>query len=141
MIVRVATAAVLGLILGACAAGPPPEPPPPPPLDPVGTYDLSIGIEGMEILGVLVIRGSAEDGYTGSIDTEMGGAAIADITVEGQTVIFSIPEVGAGAELLFEGDTFSGWVVGDMGEASMSGTKRTLAVSRSSYAARWNSSS
>ncbi len=124
MIKRVVTLAALGLVLSACAAGPPPEPPGPPPLDPVGTYDISVGIEGMELPGVMVIRESADGGYTGSIDTEMGGASISEVAVEGQTLTFTIPDVGAVVELLFDGDGFSGWLAGDMGEASMTGTKR-----------------
>ena len=124
MLKRVTTTAFLAFLLSACAGGPPPEPPAPPPLDPVGTYDIFVAAQGMEIAGVLFIRGSAEEGYTGSIDTDMGGAGISNIAVEGQTLTFSIPEVGADVEVVFEGDEFSGGMIGDMGEAEIFGSKR-----------------
>ena len=124
MIKRLTTTAALGLFLSACAGGPPPEPPAPPPLNPAGTYDISVAAQGMEVMGVMVIRGSAEEGYTGSIDTDMGGAAISNIVVEGQTLTFSIPEVGADVEVVFEGDEFSGGMVGSMGNADIFGTRR-----------------
>ena len=125
MIKRITTAAAIGLLLSACAGGPPPEPPPPPPLDPTGTFDIAISFDGGELSGMLVIRGSAEEGYTGSIDTDMGGAALADIMVDGQTVTFYIPDADAVVEVVFEGDGFSGGVDGALGAASLSGTKRT----------------
>ena len=124
MFKRTPTFAALTLLLSACAGGPPPEPPAPPPLDPVGTYDISVAAQGMEIMGVMVIRGSAEEGYTGSIDTDMGGAAISNIVVEGQTLTFSIPEVGADVEVVFEGEEFSGGMVGSMGNADIYGIRR-----------------
>lgn len=124
MIKPFASAAALGLLLGACAGGPPPEPPAPPPLDPVGTYDIGVAAEGMEVAGVMVIQGNATDGYTGSIDTEMGGAAITDIAVEGQTLTFSIPDAGAAVQVLFNGDEFSGSLSGAMGDATIWGKKR-----------------
>jgi hypothetical protein len=79
----------------------------------------------MELGGVLIIDGSAEAGYTGSIDTEMGGAALADIAVDGQAMTFSIPEGGMTAEVTFEGNEFTGWMAGGMGDADIIGVKRT----------------
>lgn len=125
MIRRIAAAAALGLLLAACAGGPPPEPPAPPPLDPVGTYDIGVAAEGMEIAGIMTIQGNATDGYTGSIDTEMGGAAITNIAVDGQTLTFSIPDAGAEVQVLFAGDEFSGSLSGAMGDANIWGRKRT----------------
>ena len=61
----------------------------------------------MEIAGVLVIQGNATDGYTGSIDTEMGGASITNIMVDGQTLTFSIPDAGADVQVSFAGDEFN----------------------------------
>jgi hypothetical protein len=119
----------LGLLVTACAGGAPPEPPAPAPIDPAGTYDIVVVAEGMEVTGVMVIRGSAEAGYTGNIDTDMGGAAIYDIEVEGDTLRFSIPDAGMTAEVVFEGMEFTGWLAGDMGDASVQGVKRSGEVS------------
>jgi hypothetical protein len=124
MIKRLTTTTVLGLLLSACAGGPPPEPPAPPPLDPTGTFDITVAAEGMEIAGVMIIEGNAEEGYTGSIDTEMGGAALSNIAVEGQAVTFFIPEADADVTIVFEGDSFSGGMNGMMGAADFFGTKR-----------------
>ena len=124
MIKRLSTAAVLGLLLSACAGGPPPEPPAPPPLDPTGTFDITVLPEGMEITGVMVISGSAEEGYTGSIDTEMGGASVTNITIDGQTMTFYIPDVDADVQVVFDGDQFAGGMSGAMGGADFFGTKR-----------------
>ncbi len=121
-------AITLGLLLSACAGSPTPEAPAPAPepevFDPAGTYDILVAAQGMEIVGVLTITGSADAGYTGDIDTEMGGAPITDIVVEGQTVTFRIPEAGATVELLFEGDEFTGQMTGNMGDATIEGVKR-----------------
>lgn len=123
MFKRLASASALALVLAACAGGPPPEPPAPPPLDPTGTWDMIVEADGMTIGGVMVIEGSAEAGYTGSIDTDMGGAGISDITVDGQLLTFSIPDAGASVTLEFEGDEFSGSMSGVMGEATIYGQR------------------
>jgi hypothetical protein len=124
MIKRLTTAAATLILLSACAGGPPPEPPAPPPLDPTGTYDITVDAEGMTISGVMVIRGSAEEGYTGSMDTDMGGAGVSDIVVEGQTVTFYIPEAEADVQVIFEGDGFTGGMSGMMGDAGIVGKRR-----------------
>ena len=125
MFKRLTTAALLGFVLNACAGGPPPEPPGPPPLDPVGTYDFTVAAEGMEIVGTMIIQGSEEEGYTGSVDTEMGGAGVTNLVVDGQVMTFSIPEADADVRIEFEGDTFSGWMEGAMGAADFFGKKRS----------------
>lgn len=125
---RAFLAAALGLALSACASGPPPAPPAPPtppPLDPTGTYDILVSAQGMEIGGTMTIRGSAEAGYTGDVDTEMGGAGMTSIVVDGQTMTFSIPEGGMSGEVVFDGDEFTGTMSGGMGDASITGVKRT----------------
>ncbi len=124
MLRHLATASALTLFLAACAGGPPPEPPPPPPADPAGTWNVSVALEGMDISGVLSIRGSAEDGYTGSIDTDIGGASIANVSVDGQTVTFTIPDAGVDVALFFDGDGFTGELGGAMGVGSIRGVKR-----------------
>ncbi len=106
----------------ACG-GAPAEPPAPPPLDPTGTFDLTIVGDGMNIGGSLVIR-SAADGYTGSIDTDMGGAGISDIAVAGQEVSFTIPEAGVSFQLLFDAEGFTGTFDGAMGAGSIVGVKK-----------------
>ena len=127
---RVLIAAAVGFIVSACASGPPPAPPapaatpPPAAFDPTGTYDFTASAQGMEIGGVMVIQGSAEAGYTGTVDTEMGGGAMSNIVVDGQTLTFSLSEFGMDGELEFEGDEFSGYMAGGMGDADIYGVKR-----------------
>jgi hypothetical protein len=118
------TLITLGLLLSACVGGPPPAPPPPPPLDPTGTYDIFVAFDGGELRGVVDIRGSAGGGYTGTVDTDMGGAALAGIRVDGQTLYFSVPEAGVNAQVVFTEDRFTGTMQGDMGVATLSGTRR-----------------
>ena len=127
---RILLMAAMAVLLNACASAPPPEPaapaPPPEPvaINPTGTCDFTVLAQGMEIGGVMTIQGSADAGYTGTIDTEMGGGAMANIVVEGQTMTFSLNEVGMDAELEFEGDEFSGFLAGGMGDADIFGVKR-----------------
>jgi len=115
----------LTLIFAGCAV-PPPEPPAPPPLDPTGTYQISIQGDGMEIPGTLSIT-ATETGYSGYIDTEIGGAGLADIVVDGNVMSFSVPEADVWIEVLFEGDGFSGTFDGAMGPGHISGVKRSQA--------------
>ena len=124
MLKRLTTAATCLLILNACGPGAPPEPPPPPPFTPVGTYDVSISGEGFQMGGVLTIEGSDEAGYSGFIDTEMGGAALSGLAVDGTVVTFSIPEAGVEARLEFEGDAFVGSMSGAMGDGGIEGVRR-----------------
>lgn len=124
MSLRATILPALAVLLTACAGGPPPEPPAPPPLDPTGVYDIMVEAQGQSISGVMSIEGSAEAGYTGSVDTEMGGAAMADIAVVGQEVTFTVPEAGVQARLVFEGNGFTGGITGAMGDALIFGTKR-----------------
>ena len=119
---RLLSVLAVGLTLGACA-GPPPEPPAPPPLDPTGSYRISIDAEGMQISGSMVIRETAT-GYAGSLDTDMGGAAMADIAVNGNEMTFSVPEVGVMFTVVFEGEEFNGGFDGAMGAGSIRGVKR-----------------
>ncbi len=121
---RLAPLALITLVFAACSSGPPPAPPAPPPLDPTGTWDVSVEAQGMSLSGVMVIRGSAEEGYTGSIDTDMGGASVADIVVDGDEMTMSIPDAGAQAILTFDGDEFTGELSGAMGDAVIFGTRR-----------------
>jgi hypothetical protein len=124
MMHRVAPSALFAVLLAACGGGPPPAPPAPPPFDPVGVYDVTVEAQGMSLAGVMAIEGSAADGYTGTIDTDMGGAAIVDISVVGQEVTFSIPDAGAQVRLVFEGSEFTGGLSGAMGDALIFGTRR-----------------
>ena len=124
MMRRVAPSAVFAVLLAACGGGMPPEPPAPPPFDPVGVYDVTVEAQGMTLGGVMSIEGSAEAGYTGSIDTDMGGASIVDIAVNGQEVSFSIPDAGAQVQLMFDGARFTGGLTGAMGDARIYGTRR-----------------
>ena len=123
MVKRFSALLVMTLILGACG-GPPPEPPPPPPLNPVGTYNVSIDAQGQMVGGTLTIRETG-DRLSGYIDTDMGGAAVSGVVVEGQTMTFSVPEAGISFEVTFEGDEFSGSFDGDMGYGTISGVRRS----------------
>lgn len=114
---------LLALSMMVACRGAPAEPPVPPPLNPTGTFNLTIVGEGIQIGGSLVIR-SAADGYTGSIDTDMGGASISDITVAGQELSFTVPEAGVSFQLLFEGEGFTGTFDGAMGPGSIVGVRR-----------------
>ena len=120
---RLLAVLTLGMTLSACA-GPPPEPPAPPPLDPTGSYSINIDAEGMQLGGSLVIREAANGGYRGSIDTDMGGAALSDIVVDGNAVTFFVPDAGVLFTVVFEGDDFTGSFDGDMGAGSIRGVKR-----------------
>jgi hypothetical protein len=128
---RILISAAMALFLNACASAPPSEPaapaPPPPPaaFDPTGTYDFTVSAQGMEIGGVMTIQGSADAGYTGTVNTEMGGGSMTNVDVDGQTMTFSLSEVGMDAELEFEGDEFSGFLTGGMGDADIYGVKRS----------------
>lgn len=125
MSLRTAILPAVAVFFAACSGGPPPEPPAPPPLDPTGVYDIVVEAQGQSISGVMSIQGSAEDGYTGSVDTEMGGAAISNVEIVGQEMTFSVPEAGVQARLVFEGNGFSGGITGAMGDALIFGTKRS----------------
>ncbi len=125
MMRRVASSALFAVLFAACGGGPPPEPPAPPPFDPVGVYDVTVEAQGMTLGGIMSIEGSAETGYTGTIDTDMGGAAIVDITVVGQELSFSIPDAGAQVQLMFDGMRFTGGLTGSMGDARIFGSRRS----------------
>lgn len=111
----------LGIFLASC--GGPADPPAPPPLDPTGTFTVSIDAPGMQVGGVLTIRGTAA-AYTGSIDTDIGSAGLADIMVDGHQVTFSVPDAGVYFTVLFEGDGFTGAFDGAMGAGNIRGTRR-----------------
>lgn len=122
MLKRLTTAAALTLVLGACASGPPPPPPPP---DPTGTYDLFIDFQGDELPVVLTIRGSADAGYTGGVDSEMGAASLSNVQVAGEAITFRIPDADVSVRLTLNGDEVTGSMEGGMGSATVYGTKRS----------------
>jgi len=124
MLSRVGISSIFSLLLVACASGPPPEPPPPPPLDPTGTFDFTAEVDGMAVNGVLTIRGSAEEGYRGSLDSDMGPASVSRIVIDGQTMSFYIPDADVGVEVEFTGSEFNGSISGAMGMGGFYGTKR-----------------
>ncbi len=124
---RLFPTAALVLALSACGGSPAPEAPAPEPavFDPTGTYDVLVVAQGMELGGVMTIEGSAAEGYKGYIDTEMGGAALTNVVLDGQTMTFEIPDAGMVAEIVFEGDEFEGDMSGGMGDATIQGVKRS----------------
>jgi hypothetical protein len=124
---RSLTALVAAAVMaGACGGGAPAEPPGPPPFNPTGAYDFAVGMDGQEIYGLLTIEGSVEDGYTGSVESEMGGASITNVQVDDatRTITFSIPDAEATASIVVDGSEFSGSLNGAMGSMSFYGTKR-----------------
>jgi len=130
MLRRAFFAVAIGFLVSACASAPPPAapapPPPPPPaaFDPAGTYDFTVNAQGMELGGVLVVNGSPDAGYTGNMSTDMGGGRISNVTMDGHTMTFTLPDFGVDFELIFEGDEFSGIASGAMGDADIYGVKR-----------------
>lgn len=120
-------AAVIPLIvfLAACSGGPPPEPPAPPPLDPVGTYDCMAAVEGMEVALTLTITGE-EGAYSGSVNSEMGPASVANIVVQGNEMTFTVdsPDMLVFFAVVFEGDSFTGEFDVDGMMGYISGKKR-----------------
>ena len=65
-----------------------------------------------------------ESGYTGSIEADMGGASMPDITVSGQDMTFYIPDADIPVVVTFADDGFSGSIGGALGEAVIVGKKR-----------------
>jgi len=123
---RFAIAVLAPLLLSACAGGgsAPAAPAAPMAFDPTGTWDVSVNAQGMSIAGTMVIEGSAADGYSGRIDTDMGGALLPEISVEGRSATFYVAEANATVILEFDDDTFTGEMDGDMGAATLMGTRR-----------------
>ena len=119
---RLVSVLSLGLVLGACGGGAPAEPPEPPPFDPTGDYSVTIEAQGMSIGGSMTISG-AEDAYSGSIDTEMGGAAMSDVVLTGNEMTFSLPDVGVSFRITFEGDEFTGEFDGAVGAGTIYGIR------------------
>ena len=122
---KIATLFPLVALLAACAGGPPPEPPGPPPLDPVGTYDCYLDVEGQALDAVLTITGE-EGAYGGSVSSDMGSMPVSDVTIDGQTMSFVVdsPDMTVFFNVVFEGADFSGeFDAGGMG-GFVSGKKR-----------------
>jgi len=117
-------AVALPLLLAACAGGPPPEPPAPPPLDPTGAWDLLIDAGGQSFGAVMTISGSAVDGYTGYIDSDLGGASISDVLVDGQSLTFSIPDINGLVTFTYDGAELSGSMDGMMGAGTLTGVRQ-----------------
>lgn len=117
---RLAVAAALGVTLGACGGASAPEPPPP--FDPTGTYDITIDAQDMTIGGTLTFRGGL-DALTGSIDTDMGSAALADIVLTDREMTFAVPDVDVTFRVVFAGDGLAGDFDGAMASGTIVGTK------------------
>jgi hypothetical protein len=114
------------LVLAACSGGgAPAAPPAPPPLDPVGVYDCSLDVDGMEIMATLSIEGEP-GAYTGTVDSDMGAMPVGDISVEGDDMTFMIdtPDMAVFFAVTFDGANFAGdFDAGGMGGV-ITGAKR-----------------
>ena len=119
----IATCASLACLAVACS---PPTPPAPPPLDPTGTFDFAIELEGEVIEGVITIEGNAADGYEGEVVAMGNTADIHDVAIEGSNVAFVVRAEGLSVvfDLAFEGTGFSGVFDSEMGSGTVIGTKR-----------------
>lgn len=93
-------------------------------VDPVGTYDLIVDMNGMLISATLVIEGNVRDGWTGSIESDAGPASVDRIRVDGHTLSFSVPEAQARVTLHIDGREVHGEMGGGMGAAAITGEKR-----------------
>ena len=123
---RFVFAVAFPIFFAACAGGPPPEPPGPPPLDPAGTWDLQLELDGMGTFdAVMFVSGSEEEGYSADIESAMGTASVGNFTVEGQVLSFSIPDISGTVTLTFDGEELSGSMDSEMGAAFITATKRT----------------
>lgn len=110
---------VLSLVLlAACASAPADMGPPP--LDPVGTYTLTVMIQGSAVNGQMRIRGEPGS-YTGAVYTDFTGELpINSVSVDGNRMFISAgtPDGPVDVEITFDGDTFTGtWVLGADGGA------------------------
>lgn len=123
---RLLTLLPLALVLSACSGvSAPAAPPAPPPLDPVGVYDCSMDVDGMEILATLSIEGQP-GAYTGTVNSDMGTMPVGDISVEGDDMTFMIdtPDMAVFFTVTFNGANFTGdFDAGGMGGV-ITGTKR-----------------
>ena len=116
-------AASSGVMTGAAA--PEPTPPPPPALDPVGTYDCLLDVEGMQLSAVMTISGEP-GAYSGTVNSEMGPAPVSDIAIDGNQMTFAVDtqDMAVFFVVTFDGNNFSGqFDAGGMG-GYISGTKR-----------------
>lgn len=112
------------IVLSACSSGPPPEPPVPV-FDPVGSWTYMIDVQEQTMTGTMRIAGSDAAGWTGSLMSEMGEAAMTNIRVMGMMLRFSLPEFqDASGRLRFDGDTFEGAISTDMGMVPIRGMRR-----------------
>ncbi len=114
----------VGIVCGACAASPPP-PPPEPVLDPVGVYDYSTMVQGMEMRGTVTI--TEEDGVlAGTVTSDMGTIILSNFAIDGMelTCVGDMPDASVLFLLVFEGDDFTGEWDADGMSGTITGTKR-----------------
>lgn len=113
----------LALLAAACSSTPP-EPPAPPPLDPTGTFDIAMDLEGQVVDGVLVLEGSLEGGYTGNISAMGNSATMEGVVVDGDTVDFEINVDGVivAFQVTYEDTGFTGVFEGMADGMVMGGT-------------------
>ena len=111
------------LLLAACGGTSAPAAPAPPAApDFSGTYAITADAQGQTISGSMRVAGTP-DAYTGSISSEMGEVTMTDIVVDGDVMMFTIPEFGIDFTLMFDGDSFTGEFGGAMGSGTILGMK------------------
>ena len=126
MVTRTVSTLWIALVASACAsasAGPSSEPADHH-VDPAGTYDLVVDMNGMLISATLEITGNVREGWSGTIESDAGPASVARVRVDGHQLVFHVPEAQARVELHVNGKTVEGEMTGGMGAAKITGEKR-----------------
>ncbi len=94
----------------------------------LGTWDVELISQGMQMEFIFKME---EDQLKGEMVFDMGAAEMEDIALEEGTLTFSAAIDAGGqtisidAEAVIEGESLTGTMFTDMGDAEFSGTKRT----------------
>ena len=92
----------------------------------LGTWDVEADM-GMAFVFEFTME---EEEISGKMSFDMGDAEVSDIAIEENTVTFTVTIdangqiMEIGGEIEIDGDSFSGFLSSDMGETTITGTKR-----------------
>jgi hypothetical protein len=95
-------------------------------LDPVGTYEWQVSLEGGEVMSGSFEIECPEEECAGYSYSEIGTSPILDVTVEGQRIILQIDGGEMGpitVELTMDGNEFTGFGLAGGQEYPLSGIK------------------